>query len=163
MAVLTGVSASAWSSPTLVADSTVSSPFVPGVRHGADPDVQVNSGNSGFLRFALAASLPTDVTGADINKATLKLFISTVNRAGKLSIRRVSDEWKEASIPVDGIAPALDLVNARPNLPNPQSLCRALDRTGHHQPGQGLDCAACDEQRPGFDSRERQLVGCANR
>ena len=81
-----------------------------GGRHGADPDVLVNSGNSGFLRFALAASLPTDVTGADINKATLKLFVSTVNRAGKLSIRRVSDEWKEASIPVGGIAPALDLL-----------------------------------------------------
>ena len=54
--------------------------------------------------------MPTDVTGADINKATLKLFVSTVNRAGKLSIRRVSDEWKEASIPVDGIAPALDML-----------------------------------------------------
>ncbi len=110
MAVLTGVSTSAWSSPTLVADSTVSSPFVPGVRHGADPDVQVNSSNSGFLRFALASSLPTGVTGADINKATLKLFIATVNRAGKLSIRRVTEEWKEASIPVSGIAPALDLL-----------------------------------------------------
>ena len=48
MAVLTGVSASAWSSPTLIADSTVSNPFLPGVRHGADPDVQVNSGNSGI-------------------------------------------------------------------------------------------------------------------
>jgi len=110
MAFLTGVSASAWSSPTLVADSTVSNPFVPGVRHGADPDVRVNSGNSGFLRFALASSLPTGVTGADINKATLKLFLSTVSRAGKLTIRRVNEEWQEASIPVGGIEPTLDLL-----------------------------------------------------
>ncbi|MDO9104566.1 MAG: tail fiber protein [Methylovulum sp.] len=110
MIALAGSSAAAWGSPTLLFDSYVSTPFVEGVRHGGEPKLLVNSGSTGFLKFALTKSLPTGITGQDIDKATLKIFISRVNTAGNLTIRRVTQGWTEHGIPVDGVSPALDLV-----------------------------------------------------
>jgi len=73
---LLGAPTTSWSSPTLIYDSYVPTPFVPGVRHGADTALIVNSSNTGFFKFILTKSLPTGITGGDINKATMKIFIS---------------------------------------------------------------------------------------
>ena len=110
MVSLLGAPVAAWSSPTLLYDSYVSTPFVAGVRHGADPALLVNGNNTGFLKFTLANSLPTGVTASDIDKATLKLFINDVNNAGKLTVRQVNQDWLEHSIPFSGVSPTLDLV-----------------------------------------------------
>jgi len=108
MAFLLGSPVAAWSSPTLHSDSYVSTPFVPGVRHGADPTLQVSNGNTGFLKFSLTKSLPTGINATDIDKATLKLFIANVNHAGSLTLRQVKQGWREATLPSAGISPALD-------------------------------------------------------
>ncbi len=112
MASLLGAPVIAWSSPTLLSDSYVTSPFVPGVtpRHGNDPILQISASNIGFLKFSLTQALPTGVTDADIDKATLKIFITDVNTAGNLTIRRVIQGWRELTLPKGGISPALDLV-----------------------------------------------------
>ncbi len=107
-ASLLGLPITAWTSPTLMDDSYVSTPFVPGVRHGADPSLRVNSSNTGFLQFSLLKSLPRGVDDTDIDKAILKLFIGDVNTAGTLTIRQVNQAWQETTIPAAGIAPALD-------------------------------------------------------
>lgn len=107
-ASMLGLPLTAWTSPTLMGDSYVSTPFVPGVRHGADPSLRVNSSNTGFLQFSLLKSLPRGVDDTDIDKAILKLFIGDVNTAGTLTIRQVNQAWQETTIPAAGIAPALD-------------------------------------------------------
>jgi len=104
---LLGFSAAAWSSPTLISDSYVSAPFVPGVRHGGDPEVLVSKTNTGFLQFSLTRDLPTGLLATDINKATLKVFISKVNHRGLLTIRPVEGAWKEETIPRAGVSPTL--------------------------------------------------------
>ena len=109
MAAMLGAPA-AWSSPTLYADSTVSAPVVAGIKHGADTTLRINRNNTGFLKFTLASSLPTDVSAADINKATLKLFIYDIKNEGELSIRRVTQGWTELGIPANDISPEVDVV-----------------------------------------------------
>lgn len=107
MTSILGVPAEAWSSPTLVSDSYVSTPFVPGIRHGAAPDLLVSKTNTALLQFSMARSLPTGIIAADINKATLKVFISKVNTAGSLTVRPVAQPWKESTVPVHGTPPVL--------------------------------------------------------
>src|SRR6266403_305735 len=52
----------------------------------------------GFFKFKLTPNLPTGTTGAQIEKATLKLYLSAVNTPGNLEVYRVSGAWDEASI-----------------------------------------------------------------
>ena len=99
-----------YSQPTLLSDSYVATPYIVGEKHGADPTLLINRNNSGYIQFSLANSLPTGITHQDIDKATLKLFIADINAAGNLTIRRVTQNWKEPTIPVGGIPPALDLI-----------------------------------------------------
>src|ERR1700730_11210062 len=50
-----------------------------------------------YIRFDLS-SLPTGTTGSQISKATLQLFVNTVNNAGTFDVFRVTSAWNEASI-----------------------------------------------------------------
>src|SRR5688572_15586946 len=43
-------------------------------------------------------SLPGDVTSDNISKATLKLFVSKVNKPGSFDIRLVTGEWFEGTL-----------------------------------------------------------------
>jgi len=107
MVSLLGASVAAWSSPALISDSFVSSPFIPGDRHGADPNIRVSQTNTAFLKYTLIRSLPSGLLATDIEKATLRFFVSKVNTEGYLTIRPVIEGWKEDTIPVAGISPAL--------------------------------------------------------
>jgi hypothetical protein len=44
------------------------------------------------------ATLPTGTTGADINKATLRLFVDEVILPGNIDIHRVTSAWDESSL-----------------------------------------------------------------
>ena len=107
MVSLLGASVAAWSSPALVSDSFVSAPFIPGDRHGADPNLRVSQTNTAFLKYTLIRSLPSGLLSTDIERATLRFFVSKVNTEGYLTIRPVIEGWKEDTIPVAGISPAL--------------------------------------------------------
>ena len=91
----------------MLSDSYVSTPFAGG-KHGIDSSLKINTSNTGFLKFTLSASLPTEVSYVDIDKATLKIYMADVISAGNLTVRRVNQGWKEETIPVGGISPLLD-------------------------------------------------------
>ena len=110
IAALLGVPVAAWSNPTLLYDSTVSTPFVAGVKHSDDPSLSLSGVSTGFLQFTLSNALPIGVIGTDVDKATLKVFITKVKTDGELTIRGVTQDWLEALIPDNGIAPLLDAV-----------------------------------------------------
>jgi Collagen triple helix repeat (20 copies) len=95
-------------SVTLLADSYVSNTDAAGTKHGSDPSIQIKSGNTGFVRFTLADSLRTGITAADIDKATLKLYFPAITTAGTLTIRAVTQDWAEKTMPVGGTPPSID-------------------------------------------------------
>jgi len=82
-------------------------------RYGAQAILSVK-GASGttlkksFLKFDLS-TVPAGTTGADVQKATLKLYVYRLTTWGSLDILKVTGEWDEATItdqtapPVDGV------------------------------------------------------------
>jgi len=59
---------------TLEADSYVSKGDPQNIKHGKDPSLIVKRGSTAYFKFNLTDSLPTGVTAADIDKATLKIY-----------------------------------------------------------------------------------------
>ena len=109
IATLLGNPMPGWAdSVTLHADSYVSSADAPGTKHGNDPSLVLKSGNTSFLRFRLADTLRTGVTAADIDKATLKVFMPTIAAGGDLTIRQVTSDWVELTLPAQGVPPGID-------------------------------------------------------
>ena len=53
-----------------------------------------NGIRQGYARSDLTTS-PSGITGADIKKATLCLFVNDVNSAGNIDIHRVTAAWDE--------------------------------------------------------------------
>src|SRR5688500_2434832 len=50
-----------------------------------------------FIKFDLSM-LPAETTGNEIQKATLRLFIGAVGRAGRFEVSRVHGDWNEATL-----------------------------------------------------------------
>jgi hypothetical protein len=98
---------------TLEADSYVSRGGEQNAKHGKDPSLNVKRGSTAFLKFGLTSSLPSGVTSADIDKATLKIFVSTIKRAGPVTVSRVAQDWAERSIPAGNVSPSLDASSAK--------------------------------------------------
>jgi hypothetical protein len=92
----------------IAADSYISSKN-PYHRHGAAKTLFVGDRNSTLLRFNIL-SLPNGVTGSQISKATLRVWVRSTNQQdGSLSLWAVSDNWNEALV---------NFTNA-PNIGNP--------------------------------------------
>ena len=64
-----------------------------------------------FIRFDLSM-LPMEVTGNEIQKATLRLFIGVVGRAGSFDVSRVQGDWNEATLSFDTAAGLVGNVEA---------------------------------------------------
>ena len=64
-----------------------------------------------FIRFDLSM-LPIEVTGNEIQKATLRLFIGQVGRAGSFDVSRVQGDWNEATLSFDTAAGIVGNVEA---------------------------------------------------
>jgi len=64
----------------------------------------------GFLKFDLSA-IPVGITGADVVKATLKLYVNKLTTAGSFDIFNVTADWNETSI-TDQTAPSVNGVVA---------------------------------------------------
>lgn len=64
---------------------------------GAANTINVSSNETGFLRFDLA-DLPAGVLSAEVEKATLKLYLSAVSAAGSFQICQVTSAWTESTI-----------------------------------------------------------------
>src|SRR5271157_2880343 len=74
--------------------------YVPGnaVNFGAAPTVTVgSSGSVGLVQFDLSA-LPAGTTAAQVQKATLTLFIDKVNQAGTVNVDLAAGNWLELTV-----------------------------------------------------------------
>jgi hypothetical protein len=58
-----------------------------------------------YIQFDLSA-IPAGYTGSDISKATLKLFVNSVSKAGSFNVNYVNGSWTENKITAN-LAPAL--------------------------------------------------------
>jgi len=59
-----------------------------------------------FLKFDLS-SVPTGITGADVQKATLKLYVNKLTAAGSFDVAKVTGGWNETTI-TDQTAPSVE-------------------------------------------------------
>lgn len=88
-------------------DDAQTSTANPNQNFGSKVSVQVSGSTfKGFLKFKLTPILPTGTTGGRIEKATLKLFVTSVITAGAAEVYRVAGAWDEGSI-TNNTAPAL--------------------------------------------------------
>jgi hypothetical protein len=97
---------------TLQADNYVFKRNAVTLTRGSETVLKVNGSNTAFLRFSLNSSLPTGVAAADVDKATLKVFMPRIIKAGNLTVRRVTQEWSEGAVAQGGNLPTMDLGSA---------------------------------------------------
>lgn len=86
--------------------STVSS--MPATNFGTKTALQISAGSKSYITFDLS-TLPSGTVGADIAKATLKLYVNKVTTPGTFDLYRVAGAWTETGITAS-TAPALGSV-----------------------------------------------------
>jgi hypothetical protein len=78
----------------------------PTTNYGAKTVLDVESASqTAYIQFNLS-SIPSGYTGADITKATLKLYVNAVTKAGSFNVDYVNGTWSEGTIDANN-APAL--------------------------------------------------------
>src|ERR1035438_2407748 len=78
----------------------------PTTNYGAKTVLDVASAShTAYIQFNLS-SIPSGYTGADITKATLKLYVNAVTKAGSFNVDYVNGTWSEGTIDANN-APAL--------------------------------------------------------
>jgi hypothetical protein len=92
-----GLCSLAWADPTVSDDAFVST-VTPARNFGRSPVLSVTNTDTAYLQFQLVSGLPAGITGADLSKATLKLFVTNVFAPGTLSLHQSPSPWNEASI-----------------------------------------------------------------
>jgi hypothetical protein len=65
--------------------------------YGAKTLLDVESTQTTFIQFNLE-SIPSGYTSADITKATLKVYVNTVTKAGSFNVDYVNGTWTENTI-----------------------------------------------------------------
>lgn len=78
----------------------------PNANNGSNANLRIDNGINSYVRFDLAPMIPVGITGNDVAKATLKLYVNTVTTAGSFDVRRVTGNWDESTITHNN-APAL--------------------------------------------------------
>jgi trimeric autotransporter adhesin len=89
---------------TPIGDSYINT-AAPTTNYGAKTTLDVESTQTTFIQFNLS-SIPSGYTSADITKATLKLFVDGVTKAGSFNVDYVNGTWTESTIDASN-APAL--------------------------------------------------------
>ena len=69
----------------------------PSTNYGGNTSLAVQSGSTTFVQFALAP-LPSGVNASQLNKATLRLFVSGLTSSGSFDVFFVNNGWNEASV-----------------------------------------------------------------
>src|SRR5262249_8189572 len=77
---------------------TINSPKDGDSNFGSNPNLFVSSVNNTYLKFKLSTTLPTGVQASDVAKATLKLYVGTVNSAGAIDVYQADAAWNERTI-----------------------------------------------------------------
>src|SRR5215471_13559733 len=101
------LSISAMAQSVLTDDATISNaPKDTDTNFGTNPNLVVSPTNSSYVRFKLSPMLPLNTTGADVAKATLTLYLGTVNAPGSLAVFEAGGAWSEKTLTA-GNAPPL--------------------------------------------------------
>jgi trimeric autotransporter adhesin len=77
----------------------------PTTNYGASKLLDVESTQTTYIQFDLSA-MPAGYTGSNITKASLKLYVNTVTKAGSFNVDYVNGAWTENTITAN-LAPAL--------------------------------------------------------
>jgi len=108
---------SAYADTVHVTDDAYTSANMSTVNNGSDKWVELKDepgrDRIGFAKFDIFSTLPNDVVGDDIIKATLRIWIEKVDNPGAISIMQVDDDWDEHSITAN-FSPGHTLVLAAP-------------------------------------------------
>ena len=84
----------------ILSDDAYTAASAPNTNFGASEDLHVGSRKT-FLKFDFS-TLPA-VTGADVEKATLTIFLSDVVAPGSFTVRLVTGPWDEGSLTASNI------------------------------------------------------------
>lgn len=77
----------------------------PTTNYGAKTLLDVESASqTTYIQFNLS-SIPSGYTGADITKATLKLYVNAVTKAGSFNVDYVNGTWSEGTIDANNKMP----------------------------------------------------------
>jgi hypothetical protein len=96
--IFSGIIASAHAGPILLQDTYTESGKNSSYNYGGNPSLKVASDKTSFLQFAVNSDLPFGTKGRDVAKATLKLFVNSVEGNGSFKVNSVDTSWIEASI-----------------------------------------------------------------
>ncbi|MFZ3264595.1 MAG: DNRLRE domain-containing protein [Terriglobales bacterium] len=77
----------------------------PSTNYGTSSVLDVESSQTTYIQFNLS-SIPSGYTGADITKATLKLYVNAVTTAGNLNVDYVNGAWSENTIDASNAPPS---------------------------------------------------------
>jgi len=103
--------ASSFAADGTLTDDAYTSVKTPNKNFGGDGVIAVEGGEAtAYLKFSLA-NFPAGVTGNDVMKATLKLWVNNVKNAGSFDVVRVNGAWTENGLTL-ATAPALGAVEA---------------------------------------------------
>ena len=141
----------------------------PSVRFGAKEELTVGGadGFRSYLRFDLSV-LPEGVTGDQITKATLKVFLGRVTRRGGLDVAEVTGAWNERTITFANAPDPGSLLSSRTVLPRDRNDYILVDVTAlvrswvdGDAPNHGVVLLPHDGTTldVGFDSKEAKGTG----
>ena len=77
---------------------TYSSTVTPTVTNKFNVNLNVSPTDTTYLRFNTQNFLPAGVIGANVGKATLKVFVSSVTAPGSLQVFQVTGNWSEGTL-----------------------------------------------------------------
>lgn len=97
LALAGGLSISAWATDGILTDDTYVYTTDASSNFGTATGMHVNTKNTAFVHFSLA-SLPSSVTSADIEKATLILYASKVTAPGTVDLSVADGSWNESTL-----------------------------------------------------------------
>lgn len=86
-------------------DDSFTTSSSPANNFGTQSSVDViGPGVNGYIRYDLTA-LPAGLTGANVNKATMRLYINGVTTAGTFDVYEVTGSWTEGTITYNNAPP----------------------------------------------------------
>src|SRR5688572_1340027 len=88
---------SAWAATIGISADTYVSAAAPASSLGSQANVNVGGGNRGLLYFATTGVLPSGITGSDIAKAVLKVWVNKVTSPGSISVSAAAGAWVEGT------------------------------------------------------------------
>jgi hypothetical protein len=81
----------------LLTDDAYTDATRPTQKFGGSGSLSINGNSTAFIKVNLT-TLPAGTTGADIDKATLIVFVNTVTRAGAFDVVQVTSAWDESTL-----------------------------------------------------------------